>query len=379
MQLQLRVLVFLLALIHTTAWASPAEAERVKQLLKTDMEKWGRDYAAATTDEARTALAEKRPDPAVYARRMWQFIGASLDQEWALDPMAWFVSVTMNLHTEAKTTPGTETLSSVPVFAKELQAVAEAVPAYHMKSEKLAALCLSYASAADPSSMKLLEKIESAHARKTVQGVAALAIAIRLRALGDAPELMSRRMAMLQKAIIESADMEIQGAAVAKIIQEELYVLTNLTKGRPAPACAGVDSSGRPMDLSSHRGKIVVLLFWNGSVPGVVPLLETLGKLGRTGDGKVVVVGVNNDTVENLRVFQRKDADLLDFPNFSDPKGDLAKVFRVGAWPMAFVIDGRGVIAYSGTPGTFMRASVQGLLEQKPAAPVRPPSGTTPR
>jgi peroxiredoxin len=297
---------------------------------------------------------------------MWQVIGPALDQEWALDGVAWFVGVAANLRAEMPARDDGGAVSEVLVFRSELEKIAAAIAAHHMRTAKLAPVCLAYSGASDPASLKLLEKIESTHALKPVQGVAALAIAIRLRSLGDEPELMSRRLTLLKKAIIESADMEIEGTPVTQLIREELYVVTNLTKGRTAPQLAGMDSAGRPMRLADYRGKIVVLLFWNSAVTGVVPLLESLTKFSRESDGKVVIVGVNNDAVENLRTFQREDADLLDFPNFSDPRGELATVYRVGAWPLAYVIDANGAIAYSGIPGAFMQAAVKGLLEAKP-------------
>lgn len=362
----IRVFLVLTVLLHAAADATPVEVARIKQSFKADLAKWTKEIAAAATDEARATVAATRPDPAAYARRMWQVIGPALDQEWALDGMAWFVGVAANLRAEMPARDDGGTVSEVLAFAPEMAKIGAAVTTHHMRTAKLAPVCLAYSGASDPTSLRLLEKIESTHALKPVQGVAALAVAIRLRSLGDEPELMSRRLTLLRKAIIESADMEIEGAPVTQLIREELYVVTNLTKGRTAPQLAGVDSAGRPMRLSEYRGKIVVLLFWNSAVTGVVPLLESLTKFTRESEGKVILVGVNNDAVENLRTFQREDADLLDFPNFSDPRGELATVYRVGAWPLAYVIDAKGAIAYSGIPGAFMQAAVNGLLQPQP-------------
>ncbi len=359
---------------QSPARANPVEVEKIVGSFKREMEDWTKRLSAAENFAEREALAAKGPDAAAYARRMWQVIGPALDREWALDGMAWFISVAANLRTEAPVGGGAPEgdLTEVLMFQRELNAVAEAVSTRHQDSAGLAVVCLAYSRAGDPASLRLLEKIESGHKLKSVQGVAALAIATRLRTLGDAPELMGRRLNLLKKAIIEAADVKVQGVELSQLIQEELYVLTNLTKGRPAPQLAGVDSAGRPMRLSDYRGKVVVLLFWNSSVPGVVALLESVGKISRESGGRAMVLGVNNDRVESLRIFQQKDADLLEFPNFSDPAGELVKVYRVGEMPLAYVLDTRGAIAYAGPPGAFMQAAVHGLLEGKPAADAAP-------
>lgn len=370
LRLPLLVTVLLQAAVHAT----PADAERVKTSFKADMEKWTLAVNAAATPDARTKAWSTRPDPAVYGRRMWNAISPALDQEWVLDPLAWFIGLTINLQSTAggavagAPAPDAAVSPVGPAFARELDAAGTAVATYHMRSPKLAPVCLAYASGSDPRSLMLLEKIESGHAAKTVQGVAALAIAMRLRSIGDDRELMSKRLKLLRKAIIESADVEINGISMAKLTQDEIYVIRYLTKGRVAPELVGVDSGSRSMKLSDHRGKIVVLVFWNSGVADVVRLLEFTKSIRATyPGGKLAVVGVNNDTLKNLRSIQQTDADLLDFPNFSDPGGSLAATYRVSSLPVIFVLDGERKIQYVGAPGAFVKATIAALMD-----PVKP-------
>ena len=387
----LRLPTLVLILFQAVVHANPTEAERVKTSYKTDMAAWSRLVSTAATPEIRAQAWKTRPDPATYGRRMWTVIAPALGEEWAIEPMAWFIGLTINLQTTpaapASGSTGIDgTLSNPvrqpatqvgPAFRKELDAISAAITTYHMANPKLAPVCLAYASGSDPRSLALLEKIESSHAAKTVQGVAALAIATRIRSLGDDPELMSKRLKLLRRAIIESADVEIQGVTVAKLAQDELYVIRNLTKGRVAPELVGVDSGSRPLKLSDYRGKVVVLLFWNSGVAEVVRLLESMNTLKqRYADKPVVVVGVNNDTVENLRSIQKTDEDLLDFPNFSDPRNELAIAYRVGTWPVIYVLDAERKIQYAGVPGSFLDATVAALLEPPKAdQPGRPATG----
>ncbi len=365
-----------LALLQA-AHAAPADAERIKAAFKADMAQWNLAVSSATTAEARVTAWNARPDPAVHARKMWAVIAPALGEEWVLDPMAWFVGLTINLQAPVVAAPeavlpaGNSAPAGGLQFAKELDAISAAVTSYHLNSAKLSPLCLAYGSGTDPRSFGLLEKLQTAATVKSVQGVAALAMAMRLRSLGDDPELMSRRLKLLRKAIIDSADVEISGVTVAKLAQDELYVIRNLTKGRVAPELTGMDSGSRPMKLSDHKAKVVVLLFWNSGVTDVVRLLESMGSLRKTyGDKGLVLIGVNNDTVANLRSIQQSDADLLDFPNFSDPRNELSATYRVGTWPLVYVLDGERKIQYVGTPGSFINASVAALLE--PAAKPAP-------
>lgn len=371
----IRPAILALALLQA-APAAPADAERVKADYKAEMAKWNVAVSSAATAEARMAAWNARPDPAVYARKMWTVISPSLGESWVADPMAWFIGLTLNLQApnpteNATPSPAPAAPADPRQFGRELDTIATAISSYHLSNPQLAPVCLAYASGSDPKSFALLEKLQTAHTDKAVQGVAALATAMRLRSLGDDPELMSRRLKLLRKAIIDSADVEISGVTVAKLAQDELYVIRNLTKGRIAPDLTGMDSGSRPMKLSDHKGKVVVLLFWNSGVTDVVRLLESMGSLRKAYAEKgLVLVGVNNDTVANLRSIQQTDADLLGFPNFSDPRNELSVTYRVGTWPLVYVLDRERKIQYVGTPGSFVNASVAALME--PAAQPAP-------
>ena len=47
----------------------------------------------------------------------------------------------------------------------------------------------------------------------------------------------------------------------------------------------------------------------------------------------------------------------------------LAKEYRVGSWPLVYVLDGERKIHYVGAPGSFVELTAEALLaEVKPAA-----------
>jgi len=358
-----RLAALLLTLLPAASSALPADAERVEKTYQVSLEKWAADVRSAPTTDARAKAWNARPDPAVAAKQMWAVISPALRETWTLEPAAWFLGVAAGLRT---TKPNG---SSSPTFAEEIKAIYAAIETYHMKSAKLPPLCLALASTDDPGSLSLLEKIQTDHSDKKVQGVAALAIAMRLKFLGDDDSLKKKRLTLLRKAIIESADVEINGVSVAKLAEEELYIIRFLTKGQTAPDLSGTDSGLRPLKLSDFKGKVVVLLFWNRSTPEAARVLEMATAMGKKfADKPFAVIGVNNDTTDNLREWQKKP-DLVTFVNFSDPQNHLAQEYRIGTWPLAYVLDRERKIQYAGPPGSFVDITASALLDDsKPAA-----------
>jgi peroxiredoxin len=345
-----------LLLASCPAAAAPADAQRVEKTYQLSMEKWALEVRIATTPEARAAAWEKRPDPAAAAREMWKIIGRSLQQEWTLEPAAWFIQITADL-----SAPGPDG-GFAPLFAAELTEVRDAIAKHHLASPALAPVCLALANTPDPHVLNLLEKIQKENPEPKIQGVAALANAIVLKTLSDDPEVMRQRLTLLRKAIIQSADAEIDGLSVAKLAEDELYVIRFLTKGRVAPDLAGADSGGRQLKLSDHQGKVVILVFWNSELNEAGRLIEMTSELHQKYRGRpLVVVGVNNDPTARLRSLQADGT--VDWINFSDPLNQLSAQYRVGSWPLTYVLDHERKIQYAGPPGSFAELTADALLE----------------
>lgn len=357
-----RIIALFFLLGFSCAGAAPADALRIEKAYQTAMDKWALDTRIATTPDEQTKAWAARPDAVSFAQQMWALIGPSLSEEWTLEPAAWFLHLTPGL-VLTNTTGGT-----TPIFTKENDAIRKAVETQHMKSLKLIPLCSALASSPDPRSLALLEKIQANHADPKTQGVAALGAAMQLKTLGDTPAIMSKRLTNLRKAIIQSSDVAIDGTTVAKLAQDELYIIQFLTKGRVAPDLVGVDSSDHPLSLSAHRGKVILLLFWNSNVVDAKRVVEITTAMEKKFRGRpLAILGVNNDTLEKLRNLQAQD--LVPWTNFSDPENKLAKEYRVGVWPLVYVLDGERKIHYAGAPGSFAELTVEALLaEVKPTA-----------
>jgi peroxiredoxin len=350
-------------LVFSEAQASPTEAQNIQKTYQVAMDRWAQEMRIATSADERTKIWNDRPNVVTYAKNMWAAIGSSLDQDWTLGPAAWFLRTAGALYvTDAQG-------ASALVFAKESDAIRQAVEADHLKSPKLIPMCFALAASPNPRSLAILEKVQSTHPDPKTQGVAALGAALQLKSLGDDGEIMRKRLTYLRKAIIQSSDVEYEGTTVAKIAENELHVIRYLTKGRIAPDLVGVDSANRPLSLDANKGKIVILLFWNSNMEDFKQVTDITNNLVAKFRGRpVIVLGINNDPVTSLRALEANDA--VTWQNFSDPENKLAVEYRISAWPNVFVLDGQRKIHYSGAPGSFAELTADALLsESKPVVP----------
>lgn len=354
------MLIALLAAWTAAARAgTPAQAEAAKTAFQKSVEAWQLKWKLAKSDEERASLLENRPDPKDAATRIWRLIAGDLSKDWTLDPAAWFLQVA------AGVSETDEFGLEKPAFKAEMRSVREAVAKHHLASPKLTPMCMALVACGDLESLNLLREIEARNPSEEVSGVAALGIAMLGKSMGDEALVVRERLSMLRKAIIQSADVEVNGTTVAKLAEDELYIITNLSKGRPAPDLKGVDSGGRPMALSDYQGKVVMLVFWSAraeSGPAVMGFVEKLRRDERFAGRNFEVVGVNVDSRDELRQLQKEGR--VDWPNFSDPDGELAKTYRVGSFPLVYVLGGDRKIHFVGGVGSFAELTAAAVLEE---------------
>jgi peroxiredoxin len=356
-----RILAAIALLLAAESHASPAEARRIQESWQAALKKWSEDVRTA-----QPAAPVKRPDIEPYVREMWTAIGPCLDQEWVLEPTAWFLQVAPGVRSEKPDG------STSPTFAAETDAVFKALETRHLKSAGLQPICLALAGSRDPRALVLLQKIQESHPDPKTQGVAAMAAALNLKSLGDDPELIRKRLTCLRKAIIDSSDIDLGGGmTVARLAEDELYIIRYLTKGRVAPDLNGSDSAGRALRLSDFHDRIVVLLFWNSTMPEGDRVIEITAALERKFQGRpFTVLGVNRDPLEKLRSLEADGT--VNWRNFSDPDGKLAQEYRVTGRPLVYVLDGMRRIHYSGVPGSFVELTAEALLSEEGSGDAEP-------
>ncbi len=136
-----------------------------------------------------------------------------------------------------------------------------------------------------------------------------------------------------------------------------------LEVGSQAPDFSGSTVSGHKISLSGFKGKIVVIDFWASWCHPCVAELPNVRALASEYEGKgLVVIGINLDRSE--QAFEKAvDEYGLDYPQIYDgPNGEIARIYRVSAIPMTYLIDRDGNIAGKNLRGEALRRAVERIL-----------------
>jgi thiol-disulfide isomerase/thioredoxin len=162
-----------------------------------------------------------------------------------------------------------------------------------------------------------------------------------------------------------------QSEPLGKSARAALDEIRLLAVGKTAPEIEGEDLDGKPLRLSAHRGKVVVVTFWAtwcSSCLARIPHERELVK--RLAGRPFVLLGVNGDgDGEKLRAWLDKNP--LPWRSWRDGhkgegngQGRIAQAWNVSAWPTVYVLDARGVIRYRDVSGKALDEAVDVLLKE---------------
>jgi len=357
---QLSVVIFTALLfgmtLHSVGAATEAQAKLITDEFDRSHRLWQAEMQLAQKTGVAEQVAKKRPDAREYANRLKVLISRDLAKEWTLNYGAWLLENDSGLKPESQ------------------RALLGAVEKHHTLSPRLGRFCMALIYLNQGSAlpragqppvrsrgMNLLKIVKKNNPDPKVQGLASLSLSMMLSSLGDDPRVMKERIENLREAIIKSSEVRVGDLTVAKIAQDELYKIKNLSKGSVAPAIVGIDSGSRPMQLTQFKGKVVILVFWSSWDAEAGRMLEILRDSVQAQAGKpLVVLGVNRDSITNLRALEADG--LVTWRNFTDPKQEIAKTYRIASWPYCLVLDQKGVISYHGNVGSFADAVANSLL-----------------
>ena len=128
--------------------------------------------------------------------------------------------------------------------------------------------------------------------------------------------------------------------------------------------------TGSQVQLSSLRGKIVVVNFWTTWCPpcrAETPALETSYKAYK--DVDVVILGVNltdQDALKDVQSFVREFG--LTYPILLDRDGAIGLLYQLNGLPTTFFINRQGVIRTVVVGGpmseTFIRSKIEILMKE---------------
>jgi len=122
------------------------------------------------------------------------------------------------------------------------------------------------------------------------------------------------------------------------------YAIESLS-GQKAPDFTLKDLNGKSVTLASHRGKVVILVFWASWCPPCKDELQSLNKLhGMYKNKGLVILAVSSDrSLSAVKDFVEQNPVTFNilFDERLSVSRDLYKAFMV---PTTFVIDRRGTI-----------------------------------
>jgi peroxiredoxin len=194
----------------------------------------------------------------------------------------------------------------------------------------------------------------------------------------DEAVLSEESEALLERVVNEFADIPLaprwaetkaEGRTLGEDARVKLEALRSLPVGKVAPEIEGEDIDGRPMKLSDHRGKVVVVVFWGMWCPpcrGMIAHEKALVEQHK--DRPFALVGINSDSDrEKLKADIAENG--ITWRSWWDdgkPGGPIATRWDVHLWPSVFVLDETGVIRFKRFPHSVpdrLDAAVDSLLK----------------
>jgi len=148
-----------------------------------------------------------------------------------------------------------------------------------------------------------------------------------------------------------------------------LYELTSLAVGQPAPRFKARDLEGHLIELSSLRGKVVVLEFWATWCEPCyweIPHLKRMRAEHQDDDFALIGIALDQD-VETLQ--RTLAAEGIDWPQILQEDrydGRISKLYNIFGIPRAYLIDGHGRIAAKMLREEELEERVRELLVESP-------------
>jgi thiol-disulfide isomerase/thioredoxin len=232
----------------------------------------------------------------------------------------------------------------------------------HARHPRIGGVCITQSGNASPTVDALNRRVLADNPTRQVRTEVTYAMARRSRSEGERDQ-DQRKLAEAERhyeaVIRDSRDLK-NGQAETTLAQAataELFEMTRLATGGPAPDLVGEDLDGRPLSLSGFRGRVVVLSFWGTWCPGCMEFVpEERALVERLKGRPFALVGVDSDS-DREKTRQRVAKEGMTWPSFWGGEAIAAR-WNVRAWPTLFVVDHRGIIRHK-----FIGPPDRGILD----------------
>jgi RNA polymerase sigma factor (sigma-70 family) len=246
----------------------------------------------------------------------------------------------------------------------EVEKAAEVIQREHTGDTNLVYLCKELGWVRHRCSRGLLEAMLKNNPSADVRGTACFSLARMLKdecKYGENKKVTSEAEKQFERVIAEFGQVKQRGYPLKELAQPELDELRRLTIGNVAPEIEGQDLDGRPMKLSSYRGKVVVITFW----PSVYTEATEHRRLVERMAGKpFAFIGVYGyDDLTRAKTDIEKYG--ITWPSFWDKRdGPITRNWNVHSWPSVWVLDRQGVIRYRDVRWGDLDKAVDTLLRE---------------
>lgn len=116
---------------------------------------------------------------------------------------------------------------------------------------------------------------------------------------------------------------------------------------RPAPALAGSDLAGKPVDLKELRGRVVLVNFWATWCDPCREEMPSIERLRAQMKGQPFEVVTVNYGEAPARITEFMKRQRITLPVWLDPDKKSAADWKAGGLPMTFLVDAEGRVRYS--------------------------------
>jgi len=135
--------------------------------------------------------------------------------------------------------------------------------------------------------------------------------------------------------------------------------------GEPARPFTLPDLDGRPVTLSSFKGRLVLLHFWATWCPTCREEMTLLEETARAHPDRLVILGVNlGEKRSKVAAYVKQTG--ITFPVLLDGRGKVASAYGVLSLPISLVIGPDGRVEGDVRMGSLDREGLDGILARHP-------------